>query len=351
MKSFARVSKISNVGGRADYITNPKRQENIVATSEKIDWKPYQDFERNNQKTFTANNEGREVILAIPNEWSKLSENELKARAQTLAVATVGKESDMQWAVHWNKSKTNLHMHVLFSERQRCGEVGKYDRDIYLTDDGKVARTKAQRAKNADGSYKSPKHRKGEEKSGFTVKDTRYKQKSWAYDMKAAVEKTMQRYGVTIEPPAPLSQYHEGKGKDAPAIRRKNDAIRANNGLYKFYIENKVPMPQMVLKMRLVEASKGGNVLFLAQKDGKWHGVSMSIEKWREKLRESDQRKQAAQTATVKPIMTITDAKVIFNLQNEILEAQELSDTRKVEMLKNSIKNTIGNKTNIEEKK
>ncbi|MCL1882956.1 MAG: hypothetical protein FWF81_04290 [Defluviitaleaceae bacterium] len=49
--------------------------------------------------------------------------------------------------------------------------------------------------------------------------------------------------------------------------------------------------------------------------------------------------------------MTITDAKVIFNLQNEILEADELSDTRKVEMLKNSIKNTIGNKTDIEEKK
>jgi hypothetical protein len=49
--------------------------------------------------------------------------------------------------------------------------------------------------------------------------------------------------------------------------------------------------------------------------------------------------------------MTITDAKVIFNLQNEILEAPELSDSRKVEMLKSSIKNTIGNKTEVEEKK
>jgi hypothetical protein len=44
--------------------------------------------------------------------------------------------------------------------------------------------------------------------------------------------------------------------------------------------------------------------------------------------------------------MTITYAKVIFNLQNEILEAPELSDTRKVEMLKNSIKNTIGKTDN-----
>ena len=49
--------------------------------------------------------------------------------------------------------------------------------------------------------------------------------------------------------------------------------------------------------------------------------------------------------------MAITDTKVIFNLQNEILEAPELSDARKVEMLKNSIKNTIGNITDIDEKK
>ena len=27
MKSFARVTKLSNIGGRADYITNEKNQE------------------------------------------------------------------------------------------------------------------------------------------------------------------------------------------------------------------------------------------------------------------------------------------------------------------------------------
>jgi hypothetical protein len=304
VKSFARVSKISNVGGRADYITNPKRQENIVATSEKIDWKPYQDFERNNQKTFTANNEGREVILAIPNEWSKLSENELKTRAQTLAVAAVGKETDMQWAVHWNKSKTNLHMHVLFSERQRCGEVGKYDRDIYLTEDGKVARTKAQRAKNADGSYKPPKHRKGEEKGGFTIKDTRYKHKSWAYDMKAAVDKAMQRFGVTIEPPAPLSQYHEGKGKDAPIIAQKNAAIRENNAFFDFWKKNS-PVTENALKQKMLAASQKGNIFGVTKVDGKWAGVEMTFSEWQKAkplVLKAAEEKKAAQTVTVAPM-------------------------------------------------
>ncbi|HBG7871612.1 TPA: hypothetical protein KRF18_003702, partial [Clostridioides difficile] len=51
MKSFARVTKLSNIGGRADYITNEKKQEAILAKSEAVDWKPYQNFERANQRT------------------------------------------------------------------------------------------------------------------------------------------------------------------------------------------------------------------------------------------------------------------------------------------------------------
>ena len=85
MKSFARVTKLSNIGGRADYITNEKKQEAILAKSEAVDWKPYRDFERANQRTATANNEGREMIIALPNEWAKLPPAELHARANTIA--------------------------------------------------------------------------------------------------------------------------------------------------------------------------------------------------------------------------------------------------------------------------
>lgn len=147
MKGFARVTKLSNVGGRADYISNPDRQESIVAASEPVDWKPYHDYEMANQKTAARNNEGREVVIALPNKWAALSRDELTRRAEKLAVTAAGKSTDMQWAVHWNKAHTNLHIHVIFSERQREKEPGRWDRDIYLTDEGKVARRKADRAR------------------------------------------------------------------------------------------------------------------------------------------------------------------------------------------------------------
>lgn len=231
MKSFARVTKLSNVGGRADYISNPTRQEKILATSEAVDWKPYQEFEGNNQRSSAKNNEGREVIISLPNEWAKLPPAELATRANEIALVAVGKSTDQQWAVHWNKSYTNLHLHVVFSERTREMSSGTWDRDIYLTADGKVARKKADRATAPDGSTLPPVHRKGEAKEGgFSAKDKTYKQRSWVADMKKAVaEKFVERWGVDIENPDHLHQFHEGKGKEAPAIRAKNEVIKGNN--------------------------------------------------------------------------------------------------------------------------
>lgn len=234
MKSFARVTKLGDIGGRADYITNEKKQEAILAKSEAVDWKPYQDFERANQRTATANNEGRELIIALPNEWAKLPPAELHARANIIAQTAVGKASDLQWAVHWNHARSNLHIHVIFSERKKEKSAGRWDRDIYLTEDGKVARRKADRAKNPDGTDKPPVHRKGEEKGGFTAKDKTYTTKSWLADTKERLKQTFtERWGVNIEKPDYLHQYHEGKGREAPAIRQKNEVIKAVNGRLK----------------------------------------------------------------------------------------------------------------------
>lgn len=229
MKSFARVTKLSNVGGRADYISDPKRQESIVAASAPVDWKPYQEFEMANQKTEKRNNEGREVVLALPNEWAALSRDELSRRAEKLAVTAAGKSTDMQWAVHWNKAHTNLHMHVIFSERQKKKDRGVWDRDVYLTEDGKVARTKAQRARLPDGTIAPPVHRKGEEKGGFTAKDTKYKSRAWVPAMKQQLREQFAALGVVVEKPKLLHEFHEGKGSEAPLIRQKNEVIRENN--------------------------------------------------------------------------------------------------------------------------
>ena len=77
MNNFVRMSKLSNIVGRSDYISNPNRQENILAKSTFIDWKPYQEYERTHKKSSKANNEGRELIIALPNNWSEFSEPEL----------------------------------------------------------------------------------------------------------------------------------------------------------------------------------------------------------------------------------------------------------------------------------
>ncbi|MDE5834593.1 MAG: MobA/MobL family protein, partial [Ruminococcus sp.] len=66
MQSFVRMSKLTDIVGRADYISNEKRQEHIIVERSYADWKPYQEYERSHQKTNKANNEGRELIIALP---------------------------------------------------------------------------------------------------------------------------------------------------------------------------------------------------------------------------------------------------------------------------------------------
>ena len=178
MKTFVRMTKLHDIVGRSDYISNPDRQEKIVAAENYACWKDYQVFERKHQRSSEPNNEGRELIIALPNEWQQLSKSELSNRMNEIARLLL-LPPEYQWAVHWNKARTNLHAHLIFSERSRSvGSSGVWDRDIYLTQDGKVARRKADRAVDKNGKVKPPVHRKGDPKSAeFTPKDKVYKTK------------------------------------------------------------------------------------------------------------------------------------------------------------------------------
>ena len=197
------MSKLSNIFGRSDYISNPNRQENILAKSASIDRKPYQEYERTHKKSSKANNEGRELIIALPNNWSEFSEPELTAKMNELAQQLLPQQ-EYQWAVHWNKGHTNLHTHIIFSERNRAygNNNDVWDRDIYLTQDGKVARRKSDRAVDKNGNVKPPVHRKGEPKDEgkpkFSVKDTKFKSQKWLQQVKDSVIDFYQKYGITI---------------------------------------------------------------------------------------------------------------------------------------------------------
>lgn len=240
MNNFVRMSKLSNIVGRSDYISNPNRQENILAKSTSIDWKPYQEYERTHKKSSKANNEGRELIIALPNNWSEFSEPELITKINELAQQLLPQQ-EYQWAVHWNKGHTNLHTHIIFSERNR--EYGNnndvWDRDIYLTQDGKVARRKSDRAVDKNGNVKPPVHRKVEPKDEgkpkFSVKDTKFKSQKWLQQVKDSVIDFYQKYGITISEKEILHQYHEGKGSESLIIHTKNKRIKAINKWFKVY--------------------------------------------------------------------------------------------------------------------
>lgn len=237
MQSFVRMSKLTDIVGRADYISNEKRQEHIIIERSYADWKPYQEYERSHQKTNKANNEGRELIIALPNEWQNLSEIELTYRMNMLAQKVLPNKYDYQWAIHLNKKETNLHAHLIFSERSRSfSAVSKWDRDIYLTNDGKVARRKADRAVDENGNIKPPVHRKGEPKSDgkvqFTAKDTKYKSIKWLEQVKQDVVEFYKEYGVSVDKQGLLHQYHEGKGSEAAVIHAKNERINLANEMF-----------------------------------------------------------------------------------------------------------------------
>ena len=250
MQTFVRMSKLSDIVGRSDYISNPERQEHIVlARSYSADWKAYQEFERSHQKSSKANNEGRELIIALPNEWAQLSEIELASRMNDLAQQILPNKGAYQWAVHWNKSHTNLHVHLIFSERNRqYSSSGVWDRDIYLTQDGKIARRKADRAVDRNGKVKPPVHRKGDPKDDgkpkFTPKDAKFKSKAWLEQTKALVADFYRKHGIQITEQGVLHQHHEGKGKDSAAIHVKNERIRHINDALRMYQQFGFVFPQ-----------------------------------------------------------------------------------------------------------
>lgn len=238
MKSFVRMTKLSNICGRSDYITDESRQEGILAHNS-IDWTIYHEHELLNQKSAKANNEGRELVIALPNEWKDLEKEELARRVDFLSQRAIGADinQEYQWAVHWNQARTNLHAHVIFSERKlqlNDKATSRWDRDIYLTAEGKVARKKADRARNEDGSIKPPVHRKGELKdtsiSTLSIKDKKYSRKDWLLEAKETVKETFKKeWNVDIEKQDYLHQYHEGKGSESSLIRQKNEIIKAVN--------------------------------------------------------------------------------------------------------------------------
>ncbi len=307
MRDFARVTKLNDIAGRGDYISNPNRQEDIVAQSAPIDWEPYHQYEQEHKRTYKANNEGREVVIQLPNEWAGLSPADLSGKAARLAMTATGKETDLQWAVHWNETRSNLHMHVIFSERQFTGTIKRYDRDVYLTAAGKVARRRADRMKLADGNEAPPIHMKGEVSSwGLSAKDKRYKARSWPRQVRQDLRAGLVRLGADLEPHRAayeLHQHHQGKGSASADIALKNWFIEDNNSRMRM-CERKGISPKLLMALKndclRVLKDRKVPVVLLQKRTGKLYVEALSVSQAqaaREGVLEQTQQSPAARRA------------------------------------------------------
>lgn len=232
-KAFARQTKLGNVVGRSEYITDQNRQEEIVFHSKKHQhnsWEEYAEFEKQNQKSKDKNNEGREIIIALPHEL----ENDLPKLEKIIdeySLNLLEKNRDFEYAVHWNKKKTNLHAHIIYSERERMKErkPKRYKRDMWFNiENNRMAKA------NSDGAVL--RFKKGEvmkDKEGnvrydsnpFTSKDKKFKDRSFNDEIKKEIKDVLNRHGFKyrlFNSKNEVAQIHVGHKKSRRSETYKN---------------------------------------------------------------------------------------------------------------------------------
>ncbi len=252
MKLFVSHQKIHNVVHRLDYLALEGKYQRaakhlVLFHDEYRDWEKLAVFEKA-QPRFA--NQAREIMIALPNEMANLSQDQLRDAVLQIVQKTSIDEQPHAWAVHWNEAKTNLHMYLLFSERQPLEaerEPKRYRQDIWAKADGTMALKKEdrhhimhrkgdiQRDKNGNIKYKSA------EKTCFSKKDRNFKSLAWLESVKTSIHEALQELGYTVSSyshDSPfLHEYREGKVNN-PAnnptyqeIKSRNTQIREYNAL------------------------------------------------------------------------------------------------------------------------
>ena len=120
--SFLQVVKLPNVRGRVRYISDPKRQENLYATFTNVESKYWFYLSKENQEDFRKSGtegkciEARELIIMLPPSLIQYDPDMLLKYFSAKFVEKY--DVAVASALHHNKAKTNLHIHLIFSERQ-----------------------------------------------------------------------------------------------------------------------------------------------------------------------------------------------------------------------------------------
>lgn len=245
-----KATALSGVRGRIDYISNPDRQEHLVATysstTDSSFWKELSKHCQTQAKHSTSKKacEAREFMVVLPNELSNRNPEELASQISAFMKDKTGTENIV--ALHWNKSKTNFHTHIICAENKEINQVkegAELTRDTYFDAAGK--RSTKKKCVNQDtgellpgcklilkGTKKTEFVRFGAKEqdmaSGLWLADLKYKAADWINQQLGE-----DRLQVYKNDGMHLKQQHVGnrlqdESKKA-AIRAKNDLVKEWN--------------------------------------------------------------------------------------------------------------------------
>lgn len=231
MSGYLSSRKLTNVKGRINYITNEKKQENIIDyhnTTDSNFWRMLAKESQKRHKEVSAGGkccESRELIIGIPQD----------SRVTAKEICDTFKEKykvECTCAIHQNNKKgvVNRHCHLIFSERQKLNEPE-------VIEERKAARTyyyneKGQKCKKADAVKIV---RKGTilQKGGirnFTDKNEFFKSQKFVYECKEIFLKDMLNIEWSLESEKrnkELSEKHIGKNNPKESYIKQNNHLKS----------------------------------------------------------------------------------------------------------------------------
>lgn len=278
---YARIKPMTDAVGRADYISNPDRQEHLLAVSGQNDSDFWRRLSLDAQAAWRASGgareravlkknkdtgeletivvknkacEAREVHVALPRSILEMDAAGQQEVADKLQQHFTGKYGvDCLVGLHMSKTDNNVHAHILFSERQLLPEpeTRRADRNAFIDQNGVRKRTKKE-ILDDDGQLRPGCKiiKKGEILSEryFCEKDNLFADKDWAKNCKADLaawineELHPDQERVLFDQAGPyLAQIHIGKGRpeeQADRIREHNRLVKQYNAMLQVALES-----------------------------------------------------------------------------------------------------------------
>lgn len=263
---YSCLTKINNAKGRSQYISDHKRQEEILLHKSDLEygWSVIEDFEKLKSNVDKENWQARELVVALPNDLSN-DKIKLEKVCDELTQNLIGYNREHEYAVHWNKGKTNLHVHILFSERERVQELKPkiYKRDMwYEKETNKMAKANAENAELRFQKGEIMKDKTGNvryDSDPFSAKDTKFKSRAFLLEKQYSIQEVLKQNGYDFDvqnnSTPYLSQKKLFKGASPEYLdmaKQYNEKVQQYNQAVKDHLEIEPGQKEVYQEMRSV---------------------------------------------------------------------------------------------------